>query len=71
MLDQIQTCKTCEPKKQFIEQGSYTFNLMKLCTRELKKAGFEDRAKKLEREVLTSRSIGKALSIMFKYLDIH
>jgi hypothetical protein len=70
MPNQTQICKTCRPKAQYIQNDSYTLNLMELCIKELNKAGYHDRARKLQEEVLVSSSIGKALTIMFKYLNI-
>ena len=70
MSNENQICKTCKPKVHLVGENGNVFNLMGLCTKELRKAGFPDHARKLQVEVLASGSYSEALSIMFKYLDV-
>jgi hypothetical protein len=70
MSNENQICKTCKPKVHLVGENANVFNLMGLCTKELKKAGFPDHARKLHLEVFSSGSYSEALSIMSKYLDV-
>ena len=71
MSNENQADISCKPKVHLVGEDGNVFFLLGLCTRELKRAGFCDEARKLQDEVFASGSYCEALSIMSKYLDIN
>lgn len=56
---------------KLIGEDGNIFNLMGICSRELKKAGQKDEANQLVRDIITdANSYEEALAIISEYVDI-
>ena len=58
-----------KPKVQLVGQNGNVFNLLGICTRALKQAGQEEKAKELQNRILSSGSYDEALVLMLEYVD--
>jgi hypothetical protein len=59
-----------KPEAQLIGQDGNVYNLMGICSRALKEAGYVDEAREMLARVTQSGSYDKALQIMGEYVDI-
>ena len=59
-----------KPSVQLSGADGNIFNLMGLCARALRKAGQEEEAKQLSKEVMTADSYDSALQVLMKYCDV-
>lgn len=56
---------------KLVGENGNIFNLMAICTKELKKAGQHDKAEQLVRELITSaNSYTEALAVISKYVEV-
>lgn len=62
--------KTKKPTAKLIGQDGNIFNLMGIASKELKKAGMQDQATAMIKEVEDSGSYMEALAIIMKYVDV-
>jgi hypothetical protein len=61
--------ETKKPKAKLIGADSNVFNLMGICSKELKRAGMADKAKEMTERVFASGSFDEALAIMTEYVE--
>lgn len=65
------TSEIKKPKVKLIGKDGNIFNLIGICSRELKRAGQSDNAKKMSEECFNSGSYNEALQIIMKYCDVN
>lgn len=58
-----------KPKAPIINADGNVFNLIGICVRALKKAGYSDKANEMSDKVLCSGSYDEALAIMCEYIE--
>ena len=60
-----------KPRVKLSGQNGNVFNLMGICSRALKEAGLQDKAKEMTNKITTSaKSYEEALQIMFEYCEV-
>ena len=59
-----------KPKCNLIGQDGNIFNILALASRALKKAKMYDEAKKMQKEVMSSKSYNDALQVIMEYVEI-
>ena len=60
-----------KPKAKLVGENGNVFNLMGICSRALKEAGLQDKAKEMTNKITTSaKSYDEALQIMMEYCDV-
>ena len=62
--------KKDKPTVKLSGQDGNVFNLIAICSRELKRAGLNDEAKTMTEEIFASGSYDEALQIMMNYVDV-
>lgn len=61
--------KIKKPKAPIIGADGNVFNLIAICSRELKKAGYSKQATEMTNRVMKAKSYDDALAIMFEYIE--
>ena len=59
-----------KPKVKLTGQDGNVFNLMGICSKALKKAGYPKKATEMTDKVFSAGSYDEALQIMMKYVDV-
>jgi len=59
-----------KPRVKLVGENGNVFNLMALCSRALKNAGQEDKAKEMRDKIFSCGSYNEALAIMMDYCDV-
>ena len=59
-----------KPKVTLVGQDGNVFNLLGICTRALKQAGYPDKANELGGKVMSAGSYDEALQLMMEYCEI-
>jgi len=60
-----------KPKVKLVGQDGNVFNLMGICSRELKKVGQVEQSKEMCSRIMSCGSYSKSLSIMMEYCDVN
>ena len=58
-----------KPKAEIIGADGNVFNLIGICSKALKRAGYREQADEMTHRVMSSKSYDDALSIMTEYVD--
>lgn len=61
--------ESLRPNAKMIGENGNVFNLMGICSRELKKAGYPEKAEEMLKRVTSCGSYDEALSIMSEYVN--
>lgn len=59
-----------KPKAKLIGEDGNIFNLIGIASRELRRAGFLDKATEMRERIMNSKSYDEALQILTEYIDI-
>jgi hypothetical protein len=65
----VEKTKIKKPKAPIIGADGNVFNLIAICSRELKKAGYSKQATEMTNRVIKAKSYDDALAIMFDYIE--
>ena len=70
-VDEFEIVKTKikKPKAPIIGADGNVFNLIAICSRELKRAGYSKQATEMTNRVIKAKSYDDALAIMFDYIE--
>ena len=60
-----------KPRVKLVGQDGNVFNLMGICSRELKKVGQVEQSKEMLSRIMNCGSYTESLSIMMEYCDIY
>ena len=58
-----------KPKAPIIDADGNVYNLMGICYRSLKKAGYSEQAKEMSERIMKAKNYDEALSIMIEYIE--
>ncbi len=58
-----------KPKSPIIGADGNVYNLMGICSRSLKKAGYSERAKEMSERIMKAKNYDEALAIMIEYIE--
>lgn len=58
-----------KPVAQIVGADGNVYNLIGICSKALKRAGYDDKAKEMSDRVMSSSSYDEALSIMMEYVE--
>lgn len=64
------TTETKKPTAKLVGQDGNVFNLIGICSKALKKAGMQDKAKEMAERCFQAKSYDEALQIMSDYCDL-
>jgi len=63
--------KKMKPRAKLVGEDGNVFNLMGICSRELRRAGMNEEAKEMIQKITTSaKSYDEALRIMMEYCEV-
>lgn len=58
-----------KPKVALVGQDGNIFNLIGICSKALKRAGYPDKAKEMSAKAMASHSYGEALCVLLDYVE--
>jgi len=62
--------KLVKPRVKLVGEDGNVFNLMGICSRELKRVGQHEQSKEMCSKIMSSKSYSEALSIIMEYCDV-